>query len=76
MNDNKIVKIAAVGFLGLVVFPKVWDTTISLAELAGAGARNFVNKKKYNRELKKGLKDGSIMEIDYSGKYYKVNWHW
>lgn len=70
MNDNKIIKIAAAGFIGLVVLPIVVDTTISAISLAATGISSINNKIKYNRKIKKGLKDGSIVEID--GEYYEV----
>lgn len=70
MKDDKIVKVAAAGFVGLVVVPIVWNTTASLVGFAAAGVGNFINKKKYDREIKKGLKDGSIVEID--GEYYNI----
>ena len=70
MEDNKIVKIAAAGFVGLVMVPIVWNATTSLVGSAAAGVGNFINKKKYNREIKKGLEDGSIVEFE--GEYYKI----
>lgn len=65
MND-KIIKIAAVGFVGLVVVPTVIGAGISLVSLT----INGINKLRFNRKIKKGLEDGSIVEID--GKYYTV----
>ena len=66
MNDNKIVKIAAYGFVGLVVAPIIINGGIAVINLGIAG----INKISYNRKIKKGLEDGSIVEID--GKYYEV----
>ena len=70
MKDDKIVRIAAVGFIAAVVVPIVWNNSTSLVGFAAAGVGNFINKKKYDREIKKGLKDGSIVEID--GEYYNI----
>lgn len=66
MDDNKIVKIAAYGFVGLVVAPIIINGGIAVINLGIAG----INKIAYNRKIKKGLEDGSIVEID--GKYYEV----
>ena len=66
MDDNKIVKIAAYGFVGLVVVPIIINGGIEVINLGIAG----INKISYNRKIKKGLEDGSIVEID--GKYYEV----
>ena len=66
MDDNKIVKIAAYGFVALVVAPIVINGGIAVINLGIAG----INKIAYDRKIKKGLKDGSIVEID--GRYYEV----
>ena len=66
MEDNKIIKLAAIGFIGLVVAPAVVGATLSLITLAAKGIDNLA----YKRKIKKGLKDGSIIEID--GQYYEV----
>lgn len=66
MDDNKIIKIAAYGFVGLVVAPIVINGVIAGINLGIAG----INKISYDRKIKKGLKDGSIVEID--GQYYEV----
>lgn len=66
MDDNKIVKIAAYGFVALVVAPIVINGGIAVINLGIAG----INKIAYDRKIKKGLKDGSIVEID--GQYYEV----
>ena len=65
MND-KIVKIAAYGFVGLVVAPIVINGGISVINLTSTG----INTLLYNRKIKKGLKDGSIVEVN--GQYYEV----
>lgn len=60
--DNKIVKTAAYLIVGSVAIS-------ALARGAGLVA-DGVSKMMYNRKIKKGLKNGSIVEID--GKYYEV----
>lgn len=70
MNDEKIIKLAAVGFLGLVVAPMVIGGAITVIGAAATGIGNLVNTIKFNKKIKKGLKEGSITEID--GKYYEV----
>lgn len=66
MDDNKIVKIAAYGFVGLVVAPIVINGFTSVINLTSTG----INTLLYNRKIKKGLKDGSIVEVN--GQYYEV----
>ena len=66
MDDNKIVKLAAYGFVGLVVAPIVINGGISVINLTSTG----INTLLYNRKIKKGLKDGSIVEVN--GQYYEV----
>lgn len=66
MDDKLITKIAAYGFVGLVVAP----AAIGLgARLIGAAA-NGISKLAWKHKIKKGLKDGSIVEID--GQYYEA----
>lgn len=66
MEDNKIIKIAAAGFIGLVIVPTVVGGTIKLIGYAANGINNLAIK----RKIKKGLKDGSIIEIN--GEYYEA----
>ena len=70
MKDEQIIKMAAVGFLVLVVAPMVIGGAINVVGATATGIGNMVNKVKFNSKIKKGLKDGSIVEID--GKYYEV----
>lgn len=67
MEDNKLMKVAAAGFIGLVVFPAVVGAG---CKLIGCVA-NGVNSLAFKRKIKKGLKEGSIVEID--GNYYEVD---
>lgn len=66
MNDKLITKIAAYGFVGLVVVPVIAGTGLRLIEAAANG----VSKLAWKRKIKKGLKNGSIVEID--GQYYEA----
>ena len=66
MEDNKIIKLAAIGFIGLFVIPmSIRGITKTIVYAA-----NGINNLAYKRKIKKGKKDGSIIEID--GQYYKV----
>jgi hypothetical protein len=69
-DDNKIIKLAAAGFIGLVMVPIVIRVTTGLANSAVCGISNAVERRRYNKRIKKGLKDGSIVKID--GVYYEV----
>lgn len=68
--DNKIVKVAAGCFIGMVVVPAVVTLGVNVIGRTAVGIVNAVNKAKYNKELKKGLEDGSIVELD--GQYYEI----
>ena len=66
MNDKLVTKIAAYGFVGLVVAPVVVGAGLRLIGTAANG----VSKLAWKRKIKKGLKEGSIVEID--GQYYEA----
>ena len=66
MDDKRITKLAAYGFVGLVVAPIVVSTGF---RLIGAAA-NDIGKLAWKHKIKKGLKNGSIVEID--GEYYEA----
>lgn len=66
MEDNKIIKIAATGFVVLFVAPAV----LGLAATAIGAVANGVNTIAYKRKIKKGMKEGKIVEIQ--GNYYEV----
>lgn len=70
MDENKIVKIAAAGFIGLVLIPTVIGVGMKGIAYAAVAIDNLQAKIRFNRKIKKGLKDGSIIEID--GQYYEV----
>ena len=67
MENDKIIKIAATGFIGLVMVPAVVGLSINLIGHAANGISHLA----YKRKIKKGLKDGSVIEIN--GQYYEVN---
>ena len=66
MYENKLIKIAAAGFIGMVVLPGL----IKLTTDAGICVYNCIQKHKHNKKIKEGLKNGSIVEIN--GEYYEV----
>lgn len=66
MENDRIVKIAAWVIVGSVVVPIV----IGAAALTGTAIINGLNKARFKKRIKQGLKDGSIVEID--GQYYDV----
>lgn len=68
--DNKIVKLAAGAFIGLVVVPIVWNATITGVVYAYAGIKNMLARKEFDKKIEQGLKDGSIIKID--GDYYSI----
>ena len=67
MNEKTITKIAVYGFVGLVVVPTVITAGYNLIVVPIA---NGISKLAYKAKIKKGLKNGSIVEID--GQYYEV----
>lgn len=69
MENNKTVELAAKLFVASVLAPVV----IGGVAFVVCGAANGISKLKQKRKIKKGLKDGSIIEID--GVYYEVDIH-
>jgi len=63
MNDRTLLKVVATILVAPIVLGAV-GTTIN-------GAASLAKKISYNRKIKKGLKDGSIVSID--GVYYDVH---
>lgn len=61
---------AGLVFVVLVAGPVILNGVVAMAELTFTGVSNGIEKLKFNRKIKKGLKEGSIVEID--GKYYEV----
>lgn len=70
MEDSKIIKVAAVLFIGFVVAPIVINATINLVEMTVVGIGNKINTVKFHKKIKKGLKEGSIVCVD--GSFYEV----
>jgi hypothetical protein len=60
-NEETIKLVAAVGFITLVVAPAVIGATVGII----GSVANIV----HNHKIRKGLKNGSIVEID--GQYYE-----
>lgn len=65
-KETDVVKMAACVVLGVVFIPIIVNTGIGLIN----GGVNMINQIKHKRKIKKGLKDGSIIEVD--GQYYEV----
>ena len=70
MNENKVVKVAAITVIGLVLVPFVVNTSISIVGTVAAHVEYLGNRHAYNKRIKKGLKDGSIVVIN--GQFYEV----
>lgn len=62
MDDRKLIKLVAVVILAPIV--------VGIGAQVVVGIMNGVTKLKYNKKIKDGLKNGSIVEVD--GKYYEV----
>ena len=52
MKDEQIIKLAAVGFLALVVAPMVIGGAINVIGAAATGIGNVVNTVKFNSKIK------------------------
>lgn len=65
-KETDVVKMAAYVVLGVVFIPIIVNTGKGLIN----GGINLVNQMKHKRKIKKGLKNGSIIEVD--GQYYEV----
>ena len=66
MENDKIVKLAATIIVGSVLVPIVWNVGV----LTVGGIAKIVTKANFNRKMKKGIKEGSIVEID--GQFYEI----
>ena len=66
MENDKIVKLAATIIVGSILVPIVWNVGV----LTVGGIAKIVTKANFNRKMKKGIKEGSIVEID--GKFYEI----
>lgn len=66
MKDNDdLIKLAAI----VILVPIVIGIGIGVINLGIAGI-NGIRKMSYDKKIQKGLKDGSIIEID--GQYYTI----
>jgi hypothetical protein len=59
--------LVAIGAIAIVVTPVIIN---GIAVIANGGI-NIINSIKHKNKIKKGLKDGSILEIN--GEYYEVH---
>jgi hypothetical protein len=70
MDDNKVIKTAASIFIAMIVGPMIIKGVCILIEVPVVVGGNLIRKIKYNKKIKKGLQEGSIVCID--GVYYNV----
>lgn len=70
MKDDKLVDTMIIAVGVVILAPIVIGAVTNVVCYTYVGAANIINRVKFNRKIKKGLKDGSIIEID--GKYYEV----
>lgn len=66
MKNDNLLKVAA----GIVLVPIALGIVGSAISGVILGGVSLVERIQYKRKIKKGLKDGSIVEID--GQYYEV----
>lgn len=71
MKDEELLTVAVSVIVGIILIPKIINGGIMLGSLAYCGVGNSINKVKFNKRMKRGLKDGSIIEVD--GHYYEVD---
>ena len=67
MENKDILKIAG----AVVLIPIAIGTTMSAVSMAFKGVGVLISKIQFKHKIKKGLKDGSIVEID--GQYYEIS---
>ncbi len=65
MDDKTLVKAAAV----VILAPVVIGVTVTVIN-GGIAIYNAIKLKQFNKKIKKGLEDGSIVEND--GHYYEL----
>lgn len=70
MKNDELLKLGAVTVVGVILVPIVVNTGISVINVTTSFVQYLGNKHAYNKKIKKGLKDGSIVLID--GKYYEI----
>ena len=64
-NDNQLITLAAI----IILVPVVVSAGIGIINLGINGVNKIRQMKHYNK-IKKGLKEGSVVEID--GQYYEI----
>lgn len=70
MKNDELLTVAVITLVGVILVPRVINTGIILINGVACRVGKAINKAKFNKQIKQGLKDGSIVEID--GEYYKV----
>lgn len=66
MENDKVIKVAAWIIIGSIVVPVIIGGATALI----SATVNGVNKARFKKKMKDGIKEGKIVEID--GKYYEV----
>lgn len=66
MENSKVVKIAAWIIIGSIVVPAIIGTAATVIN----ATVNGVNKARFKKKMKDGIKEGKIIEIN--GEYYNV----
>lgn len=70
MDNEKLVKTVVTAAGLIIVVPIVVRGLVFVGAVGYAGVKGIVDQVKFNKKMKQGLKDGSIVKID--GKYYEV----
>lgn len=70
MEDRDIIRTAAIGFIAITLGPVIIGGAIAVVSSVGVGVVNGVNQARYKHKIKKGLKNGSIIESN--GHYFEV----
>ena len=70
MDNEKLVKTVVTAAGLIIVVPIVVRGLVFVGAVGYAGAKGVIDQVKFNKKIKQGLKDGSIVKID--GKYYEV----
>lgn len=69
-KDTNTLEVVGLTIIGLMVIPVVIQGAAVILDATINGISNGINTIKFNRRMKKGLKDGSIVKID--GQFYNV----
>lgn len=65
MENNTLVRCAAI----VILIPVVAGAAIGAVKVGAIGI-NAINRARFNRKMRKGIKEGTIVQID--GQYYTV----